>query len=197
MNTIGYLLIFFGGLAIRQLSRGRAMDIGKDLGDAWIAIATGDGAALKEIADRSGNALDTGPIVGSAANGDTGAGTPATGLVAEMEKLGKAAKGYRLGSTGPDYYDCSGLVWRAVKNLGYYNGIRFTTATYAPAFAGWTTKIANAEAGDIVVWPTHHMGVVTGANTFYSARNKKVGIKEGNIRGFSGIKPVYYRVKAK
>jgi cell wall-associated NlpC family hydrolase len=219
MTTLGWLLILLGLLTIRQVSRGRVTDIGTDLSDALLALAAGDTDALGEILTRTGPAstptaadlaifnLTAGVTTGitDAGVGVSGAiGAAATGLQNRVAQglalnavvLGTKAKGYRWAATGPDYYDCSGLMWRACQAVGY-KGIRFTTATVGamPGFTKIPARSANVD--DLVVWPTHHMGVITGDNKFYSARNPKSGIGETTISGFRKDAPVYYRFRAK
>lgn len=181
MNTLGWLLILGGALLVRQLSvgRGQPTSIAEDARDFFAGFLQGDTGRVSEVAARRGTALaptatDTGS--GTAAP-PSGGGSGRGGAVAsEMKRLGSSAKGYIFGATGPDYYDCSGLAWRAMKNLGIYTGIRFTTHTWpliAPRFA---SRVDSPAPGDMAVWPAHHMGVVTGPDQLYSARSTKSGI---------------------
>lgn len=123
-------------------------------------------------------------------------------LLAEAEKLGKAAHGYRFGSEGADgYYDCSGLVWKAATVLGLYKGARFTTWTITEdhATAAQFRRVATPAVGDIVVWSENaahgHMGVVSGPDQFYSARSVASGIGFGKISTMHAypVKPFYLR----
>ena len=125
-------------------------------------------------------------------DGAVEAGTSAVSAAAVA--LGKTAKGYRFGASGPDYYDCSGLMWKATRKAGVYTGGRFTTWTIGgnAAFG----KVSSPVVGDLVVWPTHHMGVVTGKNQFYSAKNSRDGIGYATISTWrNGESPVYMRAK--
>lgn len=228
MNTIAWLFILGGILIARQVSRGRVMNLTEDLGDAFIAVASGDTDALGEVLTRRGDdasptAADLavykltegvtdafGTLVPTVAGGigdaykQLGDGIGNLALTAIM--LGSRAKGYRWAATGPDYYDCSGLMWRAAQGIGY-KGSRFTTATLpgrkefkrisAPGMQG--PGLTAATINDIVLWPagrggiTGHMGVITGGNKFYSARSVRSGIGEASISGFRSKAPDYYR----
>lgn len=197
MTTVGYLFVFVALLLVRQVFKGRVMNIGEDLTDSFIAVVSGDTDALGEVLTRTGDANKANESV-------TGNGQPqasdGNGIAGVAVTLGKAAKGYRWGSTGPEYYDCSGLMWRACQKVGY-TGPRFVTATVmgmpgfkriaAPATQG--PNLIAATVNDLVVWPGHHMGVITGPNKFYSARNPKAGIGYANISGFRKDAPIYLR----
>jgi cell wall-associated NlpC family hydrolase len=207
MDTIAWLLILSGFVLIRQVTKGRVMNLGQDLSDAFLAIASGDQGKLSEVISRNGDsATDTDGTTtltkygaGNPANA-AGANTPAANatILRSAVDLGQAAKGYRFAATGPDYYDCSGLMWRACQKAGY-KGARFTTFTLKgnKAFTQVSDPklgVSTVTLGDIVLWPTHHMGVVSGNGRFYSARSVKSGISEANIENFGGYgTPIYMR----
>lgn len=202
MNTLGWFLILLGGLVVRSVFKGRVMNIGEDLSDAFLAIVSGKSDDLQEVFNRTGDSLTS-----SATEFDLGPGTLTLKrvgsvtdgkLLAAAKSLGSSAKGYRFGSAGPDYYDCSGLVYRAVQKVGY-SGPRFFTATVQamPGFHKIDPGSDTPRVDDIVLWPGHHMGIVSGNDTFYSARSPKSGIKEAKISTFGPSngwgQPIYLR----
>ncbi len=230
MSTVAWFLLLCGVLIIRQVSKGRVMNIGEDLSDALLAITRGDTKALSAVFAREGDAdqpafATLGDALGTAVVGVAGAtgttsevvakalGGQLTGIETRANSsivlaaimLGEKARGYRFGASGPDYYDCSGLMYRACQKVGYKGG-RFTTFTIGsnkafrrvgnpqeqgPGIGG----TAGASIDDIVVWPTKHMGVVTGPDQFYSAMNVKDGIGVARISSWTGGgNPVYYRL---
>ena len=227
MNTIAWLLVLSGLLIGRQVTRGRVMNIPEDIGDAFIAFASGHTDGLSEVLSRRGDSAA--PTTADLAiykltQGVTGGLTTSTGAVADALAggfkqlegvsdialaaiiLGERAKGYRWAATGPDYYDCSGLMYRACQAIGY-GGSRFSTATIrsrkefkvidAPATQG--PGFTAATINDIVLWPagsggiTGHMGVITAGDKFYSARSVKSGIGESKISTFRKTRPIYLR----
>jgi cell wall-associated NlpC family hydrolase len=209
VNTLGWLFILAGILIARQVSRGRVMNIAEDLGDAFIAVASGDSQELGVILTRTGeSATPTPEGIGGTTAVSEGMGS-ATGLAAAAIARGQKAKGYRWAATGPDYYDCSGLIWRACQDMGF-KGSRFSTADMAmrkgftrispPGVS--TPGVTTATADDLVLWPagsggvTGHVGVITSPNKFYSARSVRSGIGEASISGFRRTSPQYYRFKA-
>lgn len=194
MPPIGYLFVVVGIVILRQTIVGRVTDIPSDAKDLANAFLTNDMTGVSEVLSRRGEASVTGelgsaPVTGSYPNND---------LVNECVRLGDAARGYLLGATGPNYFDCSGLIWRAMVNLGLYNGARFTTSTFAALAPqqGWQ-KVASPSPGNIVLWKTKHMGVSLGGDRMYSARSRAKGIGESSVSGDSsyfGYEPEYYAV---
>jgi cell wall-associated NlpC family hydrolase len=220
VNTIAWLLILIGILTARQVTRGRVMSLPKDLGDAFIAVASGDTDSLGEILTRKGDA-DT-PTAADLAiynltEATTTAATDATSYVAggigdawkQLEEgianiaaaamiMGERAKGYRWTATGPEYYDCSGLMWRACQAIGF-KGSRFTTASLPSLKEFKRIDPKSAAFNDIVLWlpgsggVTGHMGVKTDTDQFYSARSVRSGIGASAISTFRKTTPRYYR----
>lgn len=204
MSTIAWLLILLGILIARSVSKGRVANIGQDLSDAFLAIVSGNSDDLSEVLSRTGDSV-------TADQADLGVGNltqvrvgDVTGgkILAAAHALAAKAKGYRFGAAGPDYYDCSGLVYKAVQTVGY-TGPRFFTATVQAMSGFHKLDISHdpPKVDDIVLWTGHHMGIVSGNDTFFSARSVKSGIKDATISTFgpsnkwSGA-PVYLRFSA-
>lgn len=190
LSVLGWVSIFTGVVVIRFAARQRGLsEIPGDLSDLTIAAVSGGDVAA--VLARTGT-TDTTSVSASPAG--------ASGLLEEMQTLGGKAIGYRLGSTGPDYYDCSGLVWASMKALGY-TGPRFSTASFANGAPAGLTPVTTPQAGDIVVWPRGgtkggHMGVMTDSTNFYSALSPQSGIKTvpvANVTKEKGYAPNYYR----
>jgi cell wall-associated NlpC family hydrolase len=203
MSTIAWLLILSAVLILRAVAKGRALDLPQDLGDAFQAFINGDYDSLAEVAGRTG---DTATVSQASS---TEVSDAISNTLSQVQKslnqnvaywayqLGKAAKGYRFNTAGPAYYDCSGLMYRAVQKVGY-TGPRFWTGSVAlmpgmHKLASTGMGISQVTTGDLVVWPGHHMGVVVGVDRFYSALNPKAGIAERKITGFRKESPIYLR----
>lgn len=208
MSTLAWLMGLVAILIVRQVSKGRVMNIGEDLSDSFLAIISGNTAGLSEVLSRKGDSATPSTSIDAPTTDGTTTVVGSGGFAAIAIGLGTAAKGYKFGATGPDYYDCSGLMSATAKHLGY-KGARFTTFTIGtnkaftkisppastPAGGSGPGGSFSAGVNDLVVWPTHHMGVITGPNKFYSARNPTSGIGESSISGFRSDSPVYYRYK--
>jgi cell wall-associated NlpC family hydrolase len=92
---------------------------------------------------------------------------------------------FRIGTEGPKYFDCSGLVWSVYKRAGLGNrigGVRGTVTRYYK----WAVKHGkinrrNPQIGDVVIWGSHgklhHSGIYIGNGRAISALNRKLGVR--------------------
>lgn len=212
MTTIGWLCILVGSILIRQAAKGRSAETGEDLRDYFIAFVSADWDEVSRIAHRPASPiLDSETIIRDGEPGnDTWAGDVpgsherGTALINEMVRLGESAKGYKWGGVGPTYYDCSGIMWVALKNLKLYNGPRFTTDSWANDAKDIADRVDTPRVGDVVVWDrsggqSGHMGVVTGADKFYSARSShsvpQIGTATISSVSKTAISTEYWRLK--
>lgn len=200
MITLGWVFVLTAFLLARGVTKGRTVtDFPKDIGDMFVAAVTGNSGAVSEVLARTGDSNT--PTQVQVADGPTGSvpnntpgGLANLGAVVlqEAKKIGKeAGNKYVWGSTGPNGYDCSGLVWRAMKNTGVYTGPRFVTTTFAVMCRKAATKTSTPQVGDIVVW-SGHMGIVDGPGTMFSALNKKYGIVHSPLGWGGSSAPTYY-----
>jgi cell wall-associated NlpC family hydrolase len=200
MPTAGLFLLLIGGLLIRQVVVGRVKETPSDLKELSLALLSGDTARFQGILSARGENVslpDSGVV--AAESGSEASVTPTDSLLQKVILLGNASSGYSFGATGPKYYDCSGIIWQAMKQLDIYKGGRFTTSTFddiAPKFA---VQVTSPSVGDIVLWKGKHMGIISGADSYYSARSKEKGIGYGSLSAdrdyFAGITPEYWRIK--
>jgi hypothetical protein len=202
METLAWSAILLGLFSLHAVFVGRVPDIPADLRDLFVAGVTGDVAGVTEVLHRT-SAGKFYLFPQTTGNTPVGGPTPPTpnptlpkslGLVTAAVNLGSLARGYRLGGTGPDFYDCSGLMWRAAQVAYHFTGTRFTTFTVQ--LAKGFVRVTDPTVNDMVVWATHHMGVVTSADQFYAARSVASGIGYSSISATTkefGYSPVYYR----
>lgn len=209
MSTLGYLFILFGILLARFGFRGVPLvDVPPALGKIATSLIAFDTAALEAAWNTEGSLgiaateeQKGGFIVGQGSD-IGGPGERGVLLLSAAKRLGSNAKGYRFGASGPDYYDCSGLVYRALVNIGAYKGVRFSVFTFPTAARGILESVVKPTIGDIVTWPATvgkvaHMGVIDGSDSYYSALSVGAGIKSISLSRFSQGRPVkYWRLKA-
>lgn len=202
MNTIAWLLVLSGALLLRQVSTGRAGNIREDFSAGLTSFLEGDWAKLSEVSARRGeNITPIEPLPTDGTSTPIPTSDSAGSVIAKMRELAAAANyRYGWGKTGPNSYDCSGLVYVAMRDLGIYNGVRFTTQTF-PLFAAKVVDPVNGpQIGDIVLWQKAsggHMGIVTGNDRMFSALSTLSGIKESAISATTkqkGVQPTYWRI---
>ena len=98
---------------------------------------------------------------------------------------------FRLGTEGPKYFDCSGLIWSVYKRAGVASrigGVRGTVTRYY----NWAVKHGklsrrNPQIGDVVIWGLHgklrHSGIYIGNGRAISALNPRLGVRAHALGG--------------
>ena len=98
---------------------------------------------------------------------------------------------YVWGASGPDSFDCSGLITRCLRDVG-----KPVRRLYSGDFFGWSgaTTIDRGQlaAGDLVLWPGH-CGIATGPKTLIHAPSAGRTVTEASIWWTPA--PVLRRVK--
>jgi len=215
---IGYLFVLAGALLMRQVLVGRVTETPTDIKELTVALLSGDMDAVRAVSSLRGSNVvsatsvargrrdlqQTGELAGNLvddyAASLVGSSVKGKKLLGECIRLGDPAT-YVWGASGPDTFDCSGLVWRAAVNLKMFKGARFTTASFSGSSRTWCDSLpsdAGHAPGDIVVWPGKHMGVFVDGDTFYSARSPEKGIGRSSLSGdqnYFGSLGDWYRVK--
>ena len=113
-----------------------------------------------------------------------------TGKLAKVIQIaeGEEGKKYVMGASGPNTFDCSGLVYYCYKNSGFK--IQRLTAQ---GYYNGSTKTSTPEIGDLVffgdVSNIHHIGIYIGNNQMIDAPNSNdvVKIQSYNWSDFAGF----------
>lgn len=119
----------------------------------------------------------------------------ATGLLKAAEKYGEGHK-YVWGATGPNTFDCSGLVMYTLKHAYGINYPHFSGSQY-----NMTRHISKGEAhmGDLVFWGSggsDHVGIYAGGNKYFSAESPSQGIHMSTLDSVVGKgRPLFGRIK--
>lgn len=112
-----------------------------------------------------------------------------------------ARKPYVWGASGPDAFDCSGLVYAAYKyaGLGWPNWDRLNAALYYR----YTKRVPLAEMqpGDLIFYSydgkvnsIYHVSIYAGGGMTYDARSTRSGLRYGSIYDLGGVMPFAGRV---
>ncbi|MEV4880215.1 C40 family peptidase [Streptomyces cyaneofuscatus] len=101
----------------------------------------------------------------------------ATGSAAAIVAFAKAQVGdaYVSGGTGPNAWDCSGLVQAAYRTVG----IDLPRVSQSQSTAGTQVSLDNLQPGDILYWggagSAYHVAIYVGGGQFVGAQNSSTG----------------------
>jgi cell wall-associated NlpC family hydrolase len=114
--------------------------------------------------------------------GGSGAGL-ATGSAATVLDFVRAQLGdaYSMGSSGPDAWDCSGLVQAAYASAG----VPLPRVSSAQSTAGTQVSLDALQPGDILYWgaagSAYHVAIYAGDGTFIGAQNPSTGVAQRDL----------------
>ena len=145
------------------------------------SLSVGGVSVNFEFDDKDGNPLTIGS--GAIKVGDVGTDITATG---EAGKIIEAAKkrvggkylwgGNQWGSGPSDTaVDCSHYVWHVLMEAGVYNG-GYRTAVEWKTAGRPVASLKEAQAGDVIVYGDHHVGIYDGNGYIYEAKDRSYGI---------------------
>lgn len=104
--------------------------------------------------------------------------TAQTVVNAAKSQIGKP---YVWGATGPNAYDCSGLVQYAYSQAGKNIG----RTTYQQAGAGQHVSVSQAQAGDILMWgDDYHDAIYVGNNQYVHAPQPGQNVTQATISSY-------------
>jgi len=130
------------------------------------------------------------PVI--AAHGTTDAAPAKGSQAALIVRFLKQAVGhpFRMGTEGPKFFDCSGLVWSVYKRAGLVGRIGGARRG-ATGYLNWARRHArmtrrNPQVGDVLLWGDHgrarHSGIYIGNGRQISALNPKLGVRNWPVR---------------
>ena len=103
--------------------------------------------------------------------------TAQTVVSAAQSQIGKP---YAWGATGPNAYDCSGLVQYAYSQAGKNVG----RTTYQQAGAGQHISVSQAQPGDILMWGDYHDAIYVGNNQYVHAPQPGQNVTQASISSY-------------
>lgn len=94
--------------------------------------------------------------------------------------LAQVGKPYRWGATGPDAFDCSGLIQTSYKHAG----IKLTRTTYTMIHEGTEVKRSELQPGDLIFPNPGHVQLYIGNGQVVEAPEAGVPVRVVKIWGF-------------
>ncbi|MFE4589170.1 C40 family peptidase [Streptomyces laurentii] len=119
----------------------------------------------------------------SASSGSSNSSQAATGTAASIVAFARAQVGdaYVPGGTGPNSWDCSGLVQAAYRQAG----IDLPRVSSAQSMKGTAVSLSNLQPGDILYWggrsSSYHVAIYVGGGKFVGAQNSSTGTVERSL----------------
>ncbi len=119
----------------------------------------------------------------SASTGSSTVSAPASGSAAAIVAFARAQVGdaYVMGATGPNAWDCSGLVQAAYRQAG----IDLPRVSGSQSSMGTSVSLNALQPGDILYWGSrsgsYHVAIYVGGGKFVGAQNPSTGVVERSL----------------
>ncbi|MEU6043440.1 C40 family peptidase [Streptomyces fimicarius] len=120
---------------------------------------------------------------GSSASAPSSSSSNVSGSAASIVAFAKAQVGdaYVSGGTGPNAWDCSGLVQAAYRTAG----IDLPRVSQSQSTAGTQVSLDNLQPGDILYWggagSAYHVAIYVGGGEFVGAQNSSTGTVQRSL----------------
>ncbi|WP_327374776.1 C40 family peptidase [Streptomyces sp. NBC_01216] len=120
---------------------------------------------------------------GTSAGGSSTASKPVTGSAAAIVAFARAQVGdaYISGGTGPNSWDCSGLVQAAYRQAG----ISLPRVSSSQSSMGTSVSLSSLQPGDILYWGSrsgsYHVAIYVGGGKYVGAQNPSTGVVERSL----------------
>ncbi|MFE3603108.1 C40 family peptidase [Streptomyces sp. NPDC059096] len=146
------------------------------------ASRTAERTALASTSD-SGSSTSSSSSSSSSSNTVSKTVSQATGSAASVVAFAQAQVGdaYIMGSTGPNAWDCSGLVQAAFSQIG----VDLPRVSQDQSVAGTQVSLDNLQPGDILYWggagSAYHTAIYIGGGEFVGAQNPSKGVVQASL----------------
>jgi cell wall-associated NlpC family hydrolase len=157
-----------------------------DLADAKAEAKQKAEAARKAAAAEAVSRSSARTVLSAGTSTSTNVAAPASGSVATVVAFLKAQVGdaYVMGGTGPNAWDCSGLVQAAFKQVG----VDLPRVSQDQSTSGTPVSLSNLQVGDILYWGSagsaYHVGVYIGGGQYLDAANPSKGVVIQDLSGY-------------
>ncbi|MER5964432.1 C40 family peptidase [Streptomyces sp. NPDC002057] len=147
--------------------------------------ASRDSARTQLSTTSSGSSNDGGSSSdgGSSTGSDESTTQAPSGSAAAIVAFARAQVGdsYVTGGTGPNSWDCSGLVQAAYREAG----IDLPRISYQQSSMGSSVSLSDLQPGDILYWGSrsgsYHVAVYVGGGKYVGAQNSSTGVVERSL----------------
>ncbi|MFC8534649.1 C40 family peptidase [Streptomyces sp. NPDC057249] len=174
--------------AAKDAKKAKAEAVRKAEAKKKAAAAAKAKAEAAERASRDSARTTLQQNTGSSSSGSTSAATTsyssnATGSAASVVAFARAQVGdaYVSGGTGPNSWDCSGLVQAAFRTVG----VDLPRVSQSQSTAGTQVSLSNLQPGDILYWggagSAYHVGIYVGGGQFVGAQNSFTGVVQRSL----------------
>ncbi|MCX5392462.1 C40 family peptidase [Streptomyces sp. NBC_00094] len=151
-----------------QLSTTSTSDSGSS---STVSGSSGSSSSDSGSSDSSGNA-------GSSTETQAPSGSAAAIVAFARAQIGDA---YVMGGTGPNSWDCSGLVQAAYRAAG----IDLPRISGDQSSRGTSVSLSNLQPGDILYWGSrsgsYHVAIYVGGGNYVGAQNPSTGVVERSL----------------
>ncbi|MFI1222969.1 MULTISPECIES: C40 family peptidase [unclassified Streptomyces] len=145
-------------------------------------------AAAEERAERASRTAERTTLSASSGSSGSSASAPSSssnvgGSAGAIVAFAKAQVGdaYVSGGTGPNAWDCSGLVQAAYRTVG----IDLPRVSQSQSTAGTQVSLDNLQPGDILYWggagSAYHVAIYVGGGEFVGAQNSGTGTVQRSL----------------
>ncbi|MEV3928712.1 C40 family peptidase [Streptomyces sp. NPDC049944] len=147
------------------------------------AAAKAEAKAKAEAAERASRSSERTTLSASSGSSSSPSSSSATGSAASVIAFAQSQVGdaYVSGGTGPNSWDCSGLVQAAYGSVG----IGLPRVSQDQSTAGTQVSLDNLQPGDILYWggagSAYHVGIYVGGGQFVGAQNSSTGVVQKSL----------------
>lgn len=156
------------------------------------AKAKAEAEAKAEAAERASRSTERTTLSAPSGSSSSGSSVSTASAPASSSASGSAASvvsfvqmqvgdAYVSGGTGPNSWDCSGLVQAAFRTVG----VDLPRVSQSQSTAGTQVGLGNLQPGDILYWggagSAYHVGVYVGGGQFVGAQNSSTGVVQKSL----------------
>ncbi|MFB7517754.1 C40 family peptidase [Streptomyces sp. NPDC056144] len=147
------------------------------------ASSSSSSSSASSSSSDSGSSSSSSDAGSTASSGSSNTTQAATGSAAAIVAFARAQVGdaYVMGGTGPNSWDCSGLVQAAYRQAG----IDLPRISGSQSSMGTSVSLSNLQPGDVLYWGSrsgsYHVAIYVGGGKYVGAQNPSTGVVERSL----------------